>query len=305
MSYRQIHSQIWKDPWFIELEADLKLLFIYLFSNELATLSGIYQIPLRVIAFETDLPIDRVREGLAKFEADGKVFYDAQRSLVWVKNLRKYNTHGSSSPKIARCIEEQLEAIPDCPLKQRYLAYYSAANADPPSGVMDPEAGDTDEQTAASDGYPIADSGYPIDTLSIPHHTENRNSNSKRTETEIDTLSGGAGAPRAEPQSRISFDQLKHRLSAAKNKAAELYSIATELFPESELDFKLGPALAKKAGGWGRALEILWQLAPRPPTGEVFRYAIAVACHRARDRPSDGTYEHKVAEVPPGFTFEV
>lgn len=29
-NYRQIHTQIWRDNWFLDLEADEKLLFIYL-----------------------------------------------------------------------------------------------------------------------------------------------------------------------------------------------------------------------------------------------------------------------------------
>jgi len=49
--YRQIHTRIWKDSWFIELEPCDKLLFIYLFSNERASVSGIYDISIKVMAF--------------------------------------------------------------------------------------------------------------------------------------------------------------------------------------------------------------------------------------------------------------
>ena len=32
--YRQLHTHIWSDGWYEELEPAFKLLFIYLFSNE-------------------------------------------------------------------------------------------------------------------------------------------------------------------------------------------------------------------------------------------------------------------------------
>src|SRR3972149_7999433 len=96
-NYRQIHVSIWKDEWFLDLDPDEKLLFIYLFSNESASLAGIYKLALKVIAFETNLPIDFVKKTLAKFEKAGKVYY--REGVIWVKNLRKYN-RGSSKVDI-------------------------------------------------------------------------------------------------------------------------------------------------------------------------------------------------------------
>ena len=40
-AYRQIHNQIRKYSWFLKLNPNLKLLFIYLFSNERSELSGL------------------------------------------------------------------------------------------------------------------------------------------------------------------------------------------------------------------------------------------------------------------------
>ncbi len=41
--FRNIHTHIWKDAWFCELQPDEKLLFIYLFSNERASVCGMYE----------------------------------------------------------------------------------------------------------------------------------------------------------------------------------------------------------------------------------------------------------------------
>ena len=119
--FRQIHVSIWKDEWFLELTPEEKLLFIYLFSNENTSIAGIYKIALRVIAFETNLELDFIKQTLTKFENDSKVTY--RDGVVWVKNLRKYNDSGSNS--IAIRIASDLEEIPESSLKQEYIRYHS------------------------------------------------------------------------------------------------------------------------------------------------------------------------------------
>ena len=47
--YRQLYTHIWSDSWFVELEPDWMLLFIYLFSNERASICGLYELPIRTI----------------------------------------------------------------------------------------------------------------------------------------------------------------------------------------------------------------------------------------------------------------
>lgn len=126
--YRQIHTKIWKRDWFLELAPTEKLLFVYLFSNELASVSGIYHISLKVIAFETGLTIPFIKKTLTKLEGlrngcerVGRSYY--RDGVVWVISLRKYNDSGG--PKVAKRIETDLAMIPDCELKQAYIAYHA------------------------------------------------------------------------------------------------------------------------------------------------------------------------------------
>jgi len=118
---RVISDRIWRDEWFVELEPDAKLLFVYLFSNENTNLAGIYRFNPNLIVSETGLPYKRVLELLRDFERDRKVF--SRGNLLWVVNLRRYNA--TSSNTVAQRIRSDLEAIPDCPLKRAYLAYYN------------------------------------------------------------------------------------------------------------------------------------------------------------------------------------
>jgi hypothetical protein len=96
-------------------------LFIYLFSNECTSIAGIYELPLRVIEFETGLDRNSIVEILARFSKAGKAHY--QDGIVWVVNLRKYNE--TSSPKVRVRIERDIASIPDCELKRRYIQYHN------------------------------------------------------------------------------------------------------------------------------------------------------------------------------------
>ena len=115
--YRQIHTSIWNDEWFMDLEPNRKLLFIYCFSNKNASLCGLYKLPLKVIVFETGLDSSYVSDSLAQFSQDGKVHYE--NGIIWVVNMTRY--HESKSPKVKANIVKDIEKIPDCQLKRAYM----------------------------------------------------------------------------------------------------------------------------------------------------------------------------------------
>jgi hypothetical protein len=124
MTYRQIHVEIWDDPWVIELPSDHKLLFIYLFSNSRTNAIGLYEIAPRVIGFETGLPTDTIQAALDQFTAMGKVkFCD---NWVWVPKLITRNITNMRSPKVQKMIERQIRDIPDsCPFKAEWIQHYN------------------------------------------------------------------------------------------------------------------------------------------------------------------------------------
>lgn len=127
--YRQIHTRIWKDSWFLSLEPAHKLLFIYLFGNERASVAGIYELPLPVICFETGLEEPVIQTGLAVFAEAGKVVYED--NIVWVVNLRKYNDSGSSKVKVK--IDKDVAAIPEGVVKTLYAQHYRSRDPNQPT----------------------------------------------------------------------------------------------------------------------------------------------------------------------------
>lgn len=153
--FRQIHVSIWQDEWFLDLEPEEKLLFIYFFSNQATSISGLYKVALKVIAFETGLDPKRIKEILKKFGDTGKVYYDD--GIVWVVNMRKY--HSSKSETVLTHVKNDLELIPNCKLKTAYQQ----------------------SQTGA-------------DTLSIPYTYDNH-TDSQLNKIRLNKINNGAKAP--------------------------------------------------------------------------------------------------------------
>lgn len=118
-NYRQIHTQIWQDNWFLDLNTSEKLLFIYLFSNDRTSLSGLYELHKRTISFETALKSKEVDTILNRFERDGKLYY--RDGVVWIVNMKKY--HPTKSDSVLIRIMQDVEEVPECELKRRYLEH--------------------------------------------------------------------------------------------------------------------------------------------------------------------------------------
>lgn len=125
--FRQIYSYTWSDSWFQELELDEKLLFLYLITNGHSSLSGIYEITVRIMSFESGISPIRCTEILQQFEADGKALYDVDENVLWLVNMRKYQCTGS--PQVIKRAEEDITLIPNCRVKELYIAYYYGVDA--------------------------------------------------------------------------------------------------------------------------------------------------------------------------------
>jgi hypothetical protein len=106
--FRYINTAIWDDDWFVELDALEQHLFIYFLTNSYSNIAGIYQIPLRKIAFESGMDQEKVKKILGRFDNDGKVFYE-QGWLV-MKNWQK---HQMLNPNQTQAVVSTINALPD------------------------------------------------------------------------------------------------------------------------------------------------------------------------------------------------
>jgi len=146
--YRFVHTRMWsQDDWFATLDAEHKLFWVYLFTNPVASVCGMYQLSLRLAAFETGISQQRCHELLADFVKAGKVSWDGK--VIWVHKMRALQA--TASPKVQARIAKDLAAIPDGMVRQAYLA------------------------------------AYGTDTVSIPIHTETETETGTGTGTETET----------------------------------------------------------------------------------------------------------------------
>lgn len=174
--YRQIHTKIWADSWFESLLPEAKLLFIYLFSNEQTSPSGLYQITIRRIAFDTGLAEAIVNQHLRDFQQAGKVMYDLETSLLWVRKFQDYNQTKADTVKIR--IHADVERCPNCAVKSAYLVAY------PNDNLNEDEPYSTDSLSK--------DAGYSTDSLLA---AAGQDRSSSRTETEVEVEQQQEPAP--------------------------------------------------------------------------------------------------------------
>jgi hypothetical protein len=245
-NYRQIHVSIWKDEWFLDLDPDEKLLFIYLFSNENTSLSGIYKLAFKVICFETCLDREFVKNALDKFEQAGKVYY--RNGVVWVKKMRDYNRGGET---VWKRILADVDSIPDCEIKRMYLDYYRKTEPE------DTEETPKDTPDNEIDSLPI-DYTQPTDSL---YEDRVKCNEMKCNEMNIN----GAKAPTLSQNERW---EVRHRLKT-------FFCRQTKL-PEPKIKTKAEIKSAQKLW-WGPLDEILEMANGSPPGAEEIIGAALVA----------------------------
>jgi len=91
---RMVDTKFWDDSYIVGLKPMEKLVFLYLLTTPLTNISGVYELPLRRVAFDTGIPADRVEATFQKFESDGKVIF----SEGWV-TIVNFIKHQKLNPK--------------------------------------------------------------------------------------------------------------------------------------------------------------------------------------------------------------
>jgi len=108
MRYHNLFTSIWEDEKFLSLHPLAKLLYIYLLSNPLCRISGVYKISLRRMYQDTDLP--KVEDLLNMVVNSGLVVYDFKTSMMWVTGKIKYSTINYKHYEAIKSVSNDLEA---------------------------------------------------------------------------------------------------------------------------------------------------------------------------------------------------
>lgn len=94
--YRPLYTKFWKDPDVQRLSSDIKLILIYLFTNESITDSGIYPITTMTIASETGVSLDTVTRVIDENKLKN-ITYDKDNAFIFVRRFKRYNPGGRPS----------------------------------------------------------------------------------------------------------------------------------------------------------------------------------------------------------------
>jgi|TARA_R100001530_G_scaffold21901_2_gene17986 hypothetical protein len=104
---RIIDTRFWNDNFIVELDPLGRYLYLYLLTNSHTNISGIYEIPLRTISFETGLKMEKISELFKIF--DGRIHYI--KGWICLKNFLKYQA--TSSGTVIKGVETNLQKIPN------------------------------------------------------------------------------------------------------------------------------------------------------------------------------------------------
>ena len=140
---RYISTSFWDDEWVQSLNITEKAVYLYLLTNTLTNIAGVYKISDRRMSFDTSLSMKDVKSILEKFKIAGKAYRFEEYIVIptWPKH-QKWETH----VKISTGIEAVLKKLPVKIIKELKKIGYS----------------------------------YPIDSLCIGLELEDQDENEKR-----------------------------------------------------------------------------------------------------------------------------
>lgn len=106
---RMVDTCFWDDGYVAALDPSEKLLFLYLLTNPVANICGIYEITKKRIALDTGFTDEVIETILARFERDKKVVY--RDGWVALRNWIKHQNTKSEDTR--KGIARQLKEVPD------------------------------------------------------------------------------------------------------------------------------------------------------------------------------------------------
>jgi hypothetical protein len=105
---RMIRDSFWTDSYIERLSPDEKLIFLYLLTNPLCNIGGIYEIRTKRIGFETGYDIEVVENILSRFERDKKIL----RHEDWIV-LVNHIKNQSLNPSVIQGCERIFDELPE------------------------------------------------------------------------------------------------------------------------------------------------------------------------------------------------
>lgn len=104
---RYVSTSFWDDEWIQSLDPSEKLLYLYLMTNPLTNIAGVYKITDRRISFDTGFNLDTIGHIFSKFEKSRKVYRKGEYVVLpsWPKH-QKWEKSEKVKEGIVRILKE-------------------------------------------------------------------------------------------------------------------------------------------------------------------------------------------------------
>lgn len=109
--YSQVYNSFWQDDFILRLTPEEKYFYLYLITNSKTNVCGIYELPYKVIEFETGYNRETVDKLIKKFEEYDRIKYSHKTNEICIKNWSKYNVN--RSPKVKAALKASLDEVKD------------------------------------------------------------------------------------------------------------------------------------------------------------------------------------------------
>ena len=104
---RMINTKFWEDSYIQELSTGEKLLYIYFLTNGSTNISGLYEISVKKVSFDTSIKDNLIVKALKKFSDADKIYF--YNNWIYIKNFVR---HQQKNPKV---IKGMMAALKDAP----------------------------------------------------------------------------------------------------------------------------------------------------------------------------------------------
>lgn len=106
---RYISTSFWDDEWIQTLDPSEKLLYLYLMTNPLTNIAGVYKITIRRMCFDTGFNADTVGHILGKFEKAKKAYLHGEYIVLpsWPQHQK-----ADDRSKIKKGIDAIIKSLP-------------------------------------------------------------------------------------------------------------------------------------------------------------------------------------------------
>ena len=119
--YRTIDGRFWTDTKLRKLGLEARYLLLYLITNPHTHVSGLYYLPDGAAMEETGLAKPKLNTLYDTLSKAGICSFDRTLSLIWVRNMLRYQGKGE---KVHRGAVRHAESLHNCKLLQDFWQYY-------------------------------------------------------------------------------------------------------------------------------------------------------------------------------------